>query len=103
MLHHYRLLKVDRAFMLLREVLMFRENKPEVVDREFWYKWALKWLGLSYKHETFEKRNAVEGFFSLLKNRIKRFQNRLPFNSSFDSVQSWLKCLVRLYNLGVLS
>jgi len=81
-------------------VLKYCENKPEVVvDRGFWYKWALKRLGLKYKHETFGERNAVEGFFSLLKRRTKKFWNRFPFRSSFDSVQSWLESFVGLYNL----
>ncbi len=78
------------AYVFLREVLKYCENKPEViVDRGFWYLWALKRLGLRYRHETFGKRNAVEGFFSRLKERTKRFWNRFPFRSSFESVQSW--------------
>ena len=60
------------AYVFLKEVLKFCENKPEItVDRGFWYKWALQRLGLKYKHETFGERNAVEGFFSLLKRRTK--------------------------------
>ncbi len=70
-----------------------------VVDRGFWYKWALKRLRLSYRHETFGERDAVEWFFSLLKSRTKRFFNRFSFNSSFDSVQSWLESFVGLYNV----
>ena len=92
------------AYEFLKEVLRYCENKPEVVvDRGFWYRWALKRLGLDYKHETFGKRNAVERFFSLLKSRTKRFWNRFPFRSSFDSVQSWLESFVMLYNTEVLS
>ncbi len=88
------------AYAFLKDVLNYCKNKPEiVVDRGFWYKWALQRLGLIYKHETFGCRNAVEGFFSLLKGRTKRFWNRFPFNSSFDSVQSWLESFVGLYNL----
>ncbi len=64
-----------------------------------WYKWALQRLGLKYKHETFGTRNAVEGFFSILKGRTKRFFNRFPFYSSFDSVQSWLESFVGLSNV----
>jgi len=68
-------------------VLRFCENKSEiVVDRGFWYRWALERLRLDYRLETFGCRNAVEGFFSFLKSRTKRFLNRFPFNSSFDSV-----------------
>jgi len=48
----------------LKEILKYCENKPEiVVDRRFWYKWALKRFGLKYGHETFGKRNAVESSF----------------------------------------
>ena len=37
------------AYVFLREVLKYCENKPEiVVDKGFWYKWALKRLGLKY-------------------------------------------------------
>ena len=88
------------AYAFIKEVLKFCENEPEVVvDRGLWYKWALQRLGLKYKHETFGERNAVEGFFSLLKERTKRFWNRFPFNSSFDSVQSWLESFEGLYNM----
>jgi len=65
-----------------------------VENRGFWYKWALKRLGLKYRHETFGERNAVEGFFSRLKERAKRFRSRFPFNSSFTSVQNWLDSFV---------
>ncbi len=92
------------AYAFLKEVLKYCENKPEVVvDRGFWYRWALKRLGLDYKHETFGERNVVEGFFSLLKRRTKRFFSRFPFRSSFDSVQSWLESFVAIYNAEVLS
>jgi len=88
----------------LKEVLKYCENKPEVVvDRGFWYKWALKRLGLKYKHETFGRRNAVEGFFFRLKERTKRFWNRFPFRSSFTSVQSWLESFIAFYNYWCLS
>ena len=53
------------TYAFLKEVLKYCENNPEVVvDRGFWYKWALKRLGLKYKHETFGERNAVEILFS---------------------------------------
>lgn len=60
------------AYVFLRMVLKYCENKPEfVVDRGFWYLWAFKRLGLKYRHKTFGDRNAVEGFFSQLKERVK--------------------------------
>ena len=87
------------AYVFLREVLRYCENKPEiVVDRGFWYLWALQRLGLNYRHETFGERNVVEGFFSRFKDRTKRFWNRFPFNSSFESVQSWLESFMMFYN-----
>jgi len=82
----------------LKEVLKHCENKPDVVvDKGFWYKWALKRLGLKYRHETFGDRNVVEGFFSRLKERTKRFWNRF-LNSSFESAQSWLESFMAFYN-----
>jgi len=87
------------AYVFLKEILKYCENRPEiVVDRGFWYLWALKRLGLKYRHETFGERNAVEGFFSRFKERTKRFWNRFPFRSSFVSVQSWLKSFMAFYN-----
>jgi len=87
------------AYVFLREMLKYCGNKPEiVVDRGFWYKWALNRLGLSYEHETFGRRNAVEGFFSRFKERVKRFWKRFPFNSSFVSVQSWIESFMAFYN-----
>jgi transposase-like protein len=56
------------AYVFLKEALKYCENKPKViVDKGFWYKWALKRLGLKYEHETFGKRNSVERFFFKLK------------------------------------
>ena len=51
-----------------------RKNKPDiVVDKDPWCPWPLQRLELKYKNETFGKRNAVEDFFSKLKERTKRF------------------------------
>ncbi len=87
------------AYVFLRDILRYCESKPEiVVDRGFWYRWALQRLKIKYKHETFGRRNAVEGFFSRFKERTKRFWNRFPHNSSFDSVQSWLESFMVFYN-----
>jgi len=87
------------AYVFLKDVPNSCENKPEVVvDRGFRYRWALQRLGLKYRLETFGERNAVEGFFSKFKERTKRFWNRFPFRSSFDSVQSWLDSFISLYS-----
>jgi len=86
------------AYVFLKE-LKYCENKLEiVVDRGFWYLWALKRLGLRYRHETFGERNAVEGFFPRFKERTKRFWNMFLFRSSFDYVQSWIESFMAFYN-----
>jgi len=60
------------AYVFLRDVLRYCEDKPEiVVDRGFWY-FCLQRLGLNYRHETFGERNVVEGFFSRFKDRTKK-------------------------------
>ena len=51
------------AYVFLREI-NYCEDRPEIAVEGFWYRWALKRLGLSHRHETFGSRNAVEGFFS---------------------------------------
>jgi len=66
-------------------ILKHFENRPEIVDRDFGI-FALKRLGLKHRHETFGRRSAVESFFSKFKEK-KRFWNRFPFNSSFDSTE----------------
>ena len=87
------------AYVFLKEVLKHCENRPEVVvDRGFWYLWALNRLGLRYEHETFGRRNSIESLFSQLKERTKRFHNRFPYRSSFESVQSWLESFMAFYN-----
>ena len=85
----------------IRMVLRYCKNRPKfIVDRGIWYKNAFKRLGFSYENETFGKRNCVEQFFSILKSRTKRFNNRFPKNKvQFRSTQSWLRSFALLYNL----
>ena len=91
--------KKPRRLIAIDETKIKLEKRPEVVvDRGFWYMWALRRLGLKYRHETFGKKNTVEGFFSRFKERMKKFWNRFPFRSSFDSVQSWLESFMDFYN-----
>lgn len=48
------------AMYFLKEVLKKCENKPMIlVDRDPWYRLALKRLSLGYKHRSLE-RNAIE-------------------------------------------
>jgi len=56
-------------------------------------------LGLKHEYETFGERNAIEGWFNILKTRLKRFWKRFPFNASKESVESWIKAFVTLYNM----
>ena len=92
------------AYYFLRRVLDTCENKPLIlVDKGPWYRWALQRLGLKYKHETFGERNAIEGWYSLFKARVKRFWKRFPVNSSLESVKRWSVAWACLYNLEVLS
>ena len=82
--------------------LIYCENKPLIkVDRAPWYRWALKRMGLQYEHETFGERNAIEGWFNILKARLKRFWKRFPSNASKESVERWLIAFVAIYNLEV--
>ena len=71
------------------------------IDKAPWYRWALKRMGLKYEHETFGERNAIEGWFNILKARLKRFWKRFPSNASKESVEKWLTAFVVIYNLEV--
>ena len=76
------------ALYFLKKILELCENKPLIiVDKGPWNGWALQRLGLRYKHETFGERNAIEGWYSLFKARVKRFWKRFPFHSSLESVK----------------
>ena len=90
------------AIKFVNRILIYCNNKPLIkVDRAPWYRWALQRLGLSYEHETFGERNAIEGWFNILKARVKRFWKRFPFNASKESVEGWLTAFVAIYNLEV--
>ena len=87
------------AYLFLRRVLKYCENKPEfVVDKGPWCPWAFQRLGLKFKQERFGERSVVESVFSVLKRRTGRFWNRFPYKSSFTSVQSWLESFFAVYN-----
>ena len=52
----------------VRRILMYCENKPVIkTDRSPWYRWTLQRLGLKHEYETFGERNAIEGWFNILK------------------------------------
>ena len=58
-------------------------------------------MDLQYGHETYGKRNVIEGWFNILKARLKRFWKRLPSNASKESIEKWLTAFVVIYNLEV--
>ena len=64
-----------------REIPKYYENKPVIkTGRGPWYRWTLQRLGLKHEYETFGERNAIEGWFNILKAILKRFWKRFPFN-----------------------
>jgi len=78
------------TYSFLKKVLRFCSNKPLVIgDKATWYPWAIKRLGLRFKHETFGERNAVEQWYSPFKHRVKRFWKRFPFHSTNTSILGW--------------
>ena len=87
-------------YYFLKKILKFCENKPLIiVDKGPWYRFALERLGLEYKHQKFGERNAIEQWYGLLKARLKSFWKRFPYNSSLQSVKSWIVAWCAIYNL----
>jgi len=88
------------TLLFLRMVLRWCVNKPHVyVDGGPWYRWALQRLGLSWEHKTFGERNAIEQWFSIIKQRIKQFYKRWPHNARLETILSWCLAFVAIYNL----
>ena len=70
-----------------------------LVDGGAWYPRALTRLGVPWERVTFRKRNVVEQWFSVFKQRIKRFYRRWPHNARVETAVSWSEAYVVLYNL----
>lgn len=88
------------AFYFLKMMLETCDNKPLImVDRGPWYRWALKRLGLEYRHETFGERSPIEQWYSQFKARVKRFWKRFPYRSTLSSIKRWCKVWIAMYNL----
>ena len=89
------------AILFLKDILQYCVgNRPIIlVDHGPWYPPALEHLGLRYKQVTFKKRNNVESWFHILKQKTKRFYNDFPFHSSMKSVASYLTSFVRMQNI----
>ena len=88
------------ASSFIQRVLQTCTNTPTVlVDGGPWYPGALCRLGVPWERVTFGKRNAVEQWFSVFKQRVKRFYRRWPHNARVETTESWCETYVALYNL----
>ena len=88
------------AIYFLRMTLKYCENKPLIlVDRGPWYRWALKRMGLEYRHETFGWRTPIEQWYSQFKARVKRFWKRFSYKSSLMSIKRWCLVWIAFYNI----
>jgi transposase-like protein len=89
------------AYRFIKRALQACTNTPTVlVDGGPWYFWALSRMGVPWERVTFGKRNAVEQWFSVFKQRVKRFYRRWPHNARVETAVSWCEAYVALYNLG---
>jgi transposase-like protein len=87
------------ASRFIRRVLKTCTNTPTVlVDGGPWYPRALRRLGVPWERITFGRRNAVEQWFSVFKQRVKRFYRRWPHNARVKTAVSWCEAFVVLYN-----
>ena len=57
------------------------------------------WAGRGWERVTFGRRNAVEQWFSIFKQRVKRFYRRWPHNVRAETALSWCEAFVAVYNL----
>jgi len=88
------------ASSFIRRVLRTCTNTPTVlVDGGPWYPRALNTLDVPWERVTFGKRNVVEQWFSVFKQRVKRFYRRWPHNADVETTESWCDAYVVLYNL----
>ena len=89
------------ALLFLRTVLERCRGRPViVVDRGPWYTWSLDELDLpcEARRETWGDRSIVESWFGLFKLRTRRFFDRFPFRSSWQSVDRWAKAFALIHN-----
>jgi len=90
------------TLIFLKQVMKKCSNKPTFyVDGGPWYPWAFQRLGLTFIHETFGNRNAVEQWFSILKRRLLAFFKYFPNYSSYYSTLRWLSAFTTIYNLSL--
>ena len=88
------------ALLFLRTVLERCRGQPVVVDRGPWYNWSLDDLDLpcESRRETWGDRSIVESWFSPFKLRIRRFFDRFPYRSSWQSVDRLTKAFALIHN-----
>jgi len=91
------------ASRFIRRMLRACTNTPTVlVDGGLWYSWALSrmgvpWMGAGDVRKA-ERGRAVE-WFSIFKQRVKRFYRRWPHNARVETAISWCEAFVALYNM----
>lgn len=74
------------------------QQAPPLVDRRPWYHWALRDMGLPWRHVTFGLRNRIERWFRTLKERIRRFYNNFPSRKGLACVKLFLETFMYWYN-----
>ena len=68
------------AYSFIKEVLRTCKVGELILDKGPWYRYALKSLGVKFRHETFGDRNLVESFFSSFKQRVGIFFSSITVN-----------------------
>lgn len=77
------------AFRFAKRVLRTCKHPPVVlVDGGPWYAWALHRMGVPRERVTFGARNIIEQWFSVFKQRLKRFYRRWLHNARVETVFS---------------
>ena len=85
----------------MKRILKTCENNPViVVDRDPWYPYELKRLGLEYIHEKFGERNRIERLFREIKKRTKRFYNNI-YTNRVKSVEAIERSIAILYIISI--
>jgi putative transposase len=86
----------DAYFFLLRIKKLCKGRTVCHVDGGPWYIWAAKKVGFIYERTVGGLRNAAEQFFSIFKERTKRFWNIFR---SWDGVDNFVAVYMGFYNL----
>jgi putative transposase len=88
------------ALQFLRAVQGYCDGLPTVyVDGGPWYRWPLERLGMPWEHRTHGPRNRIEQWNGILKQRVKRFYRRWPWNADLEQTNAWLGSYLSCYHL----